>query len=192
MENSWVYKADGTLQCGLGHEISLKQMRGELAALVGAKNILAEEKRRVPEFFPQVCGAPTGQVNAYELTAEGTYVLFHGIVGPSGFRLWLWPKPGTATPSAKKGRSVQAKDNRDVPWPLSGLQGKDRDFPQKAVKHMLDHVQSVEHNPVLIRELIGYFCRVIAPGDMVTDDFVSNRVNIRIDEHRRIISIYFG
>lgn len=82
----WVCKPDGTIQCDTdSREISLEQMRDELASVIGADNIIGMEKRSQP--IIQVCGAPTGRMNAYEITPSGWYILNHGIVGRQGFNL---------------------------------------------------------------------------------------------------------
>jgi|AGTN01.3.fsa_nt_gi hypothetical protein len=60
----WVYKEDGTRQCGEGTEISLDEMRKELETIIGKDNVLASEKRILPLMFPLVCGGPNGSVNA--------------------------------------------------------------------------------------------------------------------------------
>jgi hypothetical protein len=47
--------------------------------------VVQGEKRHLPGLIIQLCGAPTGQVNAFELTLAGFWLLFHGI----GFRPWV-------------------------------------------------------------------------------------------------------
>jgi hypothetical protein len=58
-------------------------MRKELAMLIGEDNILGMEKRTVP--MVQLCGMPTGSVNAYEITEKGEFMLEHGFPGRQGF-----------------------------------------------------------------------------------------------------------
>jgi hypothetical protein len=51
--------------------------------LIGDSNILNMEKRS--RIMPAVCGAPTGNLNAYEITEEGWRLLDDGIRGRQGF-----------------------------------------------------------------------------------------------------------
>ena len=46
--------------------------------------------------------------------------------------------------------------------------------------------------PVLIRELLGRPCRCYRQGDVLTDDWIPDRVNIEHDEEGRISDIWFG
>jgi hypothetical protein len=41
-------------------------------------------------------------------------------------------------------------------------------------------------------ELIGKLARIIRPGDMVTQDYSPERVNIVLDEESQIVEIRFG
>src|SRR5438270_631682 len=67
----WVWRHDGTLQCGLGSEETLDEARAQLETVIGAANVIQGEKRHLPGLIIQLCGAPTGQVNAFELTPAG-------------------------------------------------------------------------------------------------------------------------
>ena len=88
MSTVWVCKFDGTIQCeSESSEISLEEMRGELASFIGEDNIVNMEKRSQP--MMQLCGVPTGRMNAYEITEFGWYVLNHGVVGRQGFNLCM-------------------------------------------------------------------------------------------------------
>ena len=62
----WVYKYDGSLQCGMGHEISLRAMRKELAGI----KIYGEEKKSDGLMRVAVCGSPSGQANRYRIHRE--------------------------------------------------------------------------------------------------------------------------
>lgn len=180
MTNVWVYKADGTLQCGEGKEITLEEMKKELASLIGEKGIISCKKRTLPMFIPQVCGAPTGQVNTYEITEEGAYVLFHGFVGPKGFALWIWPV------SAGKQGPIS-------PWPFSrGLKGERE---EDAGALFLNYIASVTHvgaTPIFITELLGRICRCYTVGDPLTKDYIPQRVNIEKYPDSTIARIWFG
>ncbi|HEY9404302.1 MAG TPA: I78 family peptidase inhibitor [Pyrinomonadaceae bacterium] len=84
MANVWVCKFDGTIQCDEdSKEITLEEMRKQLATLIGENNILNMEKRS--QIMVQLCGMPTGSTNAYEITAEGWFILDRGIMGRQGF-----------------------------------------------------------------------------------------------------------
>lgn len=58
-----VYKADGTLQCGMGKKISLETMEKELKGI----KVLSRSNMNDGLMRIQVCGAPTGQSNVYEI-----------------------------------------------------------------------------------------------------------------------------
>jgi hypothetical protein len=84
MSNIWVCKPDGTIQCDEdSKEITLEEMRGELASFIGEDNILSMKKVSKPMI--QLCGMPTGKMNAYEITERGYFILERGFVGPRGF-----------------------------------------------------------------------------------------------------------
>jgi hypothetical protein len=63
-----VYKADGTLQCGQGHEVSLATMEKELTG--ASITVHSRTKDTDGMLHAQVCGAPTGSVNAYQISAS--------------------------------------------------------------------------------------------------------------------------
>ncbi len=60
-----VFKHDGTLQCGLGKEVTLAQMAASLEA-AGVK-VLASRKADDGKLHIQLCGAPTGRVNVFDI-----------------------------------------------------------------------------------------------------------------------------
>lgn len=60
-----VYKADGSRQCGQGKAIDLKVMEAQLTK-AGIK-ILSSAKQPDGMMHTQVCGAPTGTANTYEI-----------------------------------------------------------------------------------------------------------------------------
>ncbi|WP_426924505.1 hypothetical protein [Ralstonia pseudosolanacearum] len=87
MSTVWVYKHNGTVQCDSSHKpTSLGDTRKTLEAVIGSDNVLSQEERTVPMI--QLCGAPTGNVNAYEITDKGWYLLRDGTVGRVGFERW--------------------------------------------------------------------------------------------------------
>jgi hypothetical protein len=187
---TWVYKEDGTLQCGMGREIPLDEMRKQLAGIIGDKEILRQEKRHLPLFLSQRCGARTGNANAYELTQEGARILFKGFVGPLGFQLWTWPSPSGVHYAIGAGGGETAAPAQAFPL---GVFAKDNgEFSKEAVVHALETMSSVDLHPVLVRELIGRLCRIIRFGDVTTMEYIQERVNIRLDDKDRIVKISFG
>lgn len=167
----WIIKADGTLQCGLGKEISLETMKKELERL-GPK-VLDMEKRHDGNFRPQVCGHPTGNVNAYKISRDDWYLLKNGIVGPNGFRL------DTRDHVEEFEEPKTISGGEPLPWPW-------------AVAAPIAEMTSVSANPVLVRDLIGRNCRVYTTGDALTKDFRPSRVNIELNERQVIVDIWFG
>lgn len=190
METTWVYKADGTLQCGLGREIPLEVMQKELETVVGKP--LRAEKRIACEMLPTVCGAPTGHVNAYELTAEQAYVLFRGIVGPMGFKPWTCGEAHRdGAPDESHVLSATAS-GPEVPFPLSGSMVRDGELSAGVGLNLWAGATDAVANPVLVRELIGRPCRVYEEDSDVTLDLRPMRVNIVLGKDRRIRRIWFG
>jgi hypothetical protein len=192
----WVYKSDGTRQCGKGTEISLKAMRQQLEKLIGQKEVLNAEKRHLPTYVSQLCGMPTGHVNAYEVTPQGASILFEGFVGKEGFKLWVWPTPKPRARDLEAGGEdpfpLALADNGDdlFPWPWLRQNGEQSNV--KNMVRLIKQMSSPDMNPVLVRELIGKPCRVLRPGDVGTSDFQPWRVNIRLDENGTIDEITFG
>lgn len=85
MSNVWIYKVDGTVQCDNEvPEISLSEMREKLELLIGADNVVSMKKSQRPMF--ELCGAPTGKLNCYEITPHGWILLSTKIPGSSGFQ----------------------------------------------------------------------------------------------------------
>jgi len=63
-----VYKHDGTLQCGQGNEVTLKEMAKQLTD--AGVTIMAQKKSNDGLMHPAVCGGITGQINLYEIPAQ--------------------------------------------------------------------------------------------------------------------------
>ena len=196
MTEIWVYKADGTIQCVPAEktEITLAQMRKQLAELIGAGNILAEEKRPPAGPVPAACGRPTGNLNAYKITIRGLQLLFSGIEGPSGFEVDPRTRimgdsddPIFPWPTGK----VLSEDDRWVPWPWAAMaSGNPEDAPHAFI-NVLASLTQVGATPTLISDLIGRSVRVFNEGKMVPSDYSSQRVNIVLDDGR-ISRIWFG
>ena len=67
-EDITVYKPDGTLQCGQGDEISLRDMAKDLRrAGVG---VLTSTKGHDGRFRTTMCGASTGNINIFEIRVD--------------------------------------------------------------------------------------------------------------------------
>lgn len=160
----WVCKDDGTIQCQDNPEISLDEMRATLAGLIGDNNIIQQEKRS--RIVIRLCGTPTGQMNAYEITELGKSLLFGGIRGPEGFRLC----PGQSSEEPTEGKPV--------------------DQASEVIRSA--RLTSTGATPVLIRELLGRTVRVYTTGDAITQDFRPERVNIEMSTNREIVDIWFG
>jgi hypothetical protein len=195
----WVYKNDGTIFCvpASETEISLSEMREELTNLIGAQNILAEEKRGPPGKVIEVCGHPTGNVNAYQITQEGLHLLFSGVAGPCGFTvdpntqiviesgdvpIFPWPTKDAGNWSA---------DDRLVPWPWAAIATTELDAAARAFTNVIAALTQAGSSPTQITDLIGRKCRVYNEGDMITMDYVPQRVNVVLDRGR-ISRIWFG
>jgi hypothetical protein len=85
MPNVWVCKPDGTIQCDEdSKEITLEEMAEELAMIIGKNNIISMKKISTPVI--QLCGIPSGNMNAYEVTESGAILLESGFMGPLGFK----------------------------------------------------------------------------------------------------------
>ena len=165
MPDIWVCKDDGTIQCQKNPEITLDDMRKRLARLIGEDNILDQEKRS--RIVARMCGIPTGRMNAYKLTKQGEYELFHGFSGPDGFR-----------------RCGESADSRTGVTP---------EAPEHATQVLVSgRFTSALSTPVLIRELIGRPLRVYRAGDPITGDYQPDRTNIEIDKAGTILEIWFG
>ncbi len=75
-----VAKPDGSLQCGKGKQISLTEMSKQLSGI----RIYTEENLNDGLMRIQVCGAPTGQHNVFEISQED----LKKAIG-AGFKQWL-------------------------------------------------------------------------------------------------------
>lgn len=62
-QRTFVYKADGSLQCGQGEKIDLASMRKEL----GSIEVYSSENKHDGMMRIQVCGAPTGYSHVFEI-----------------------------------------------------------------------------------------------------------------------------
>ena len=76
----FVYKADGSLQCGQGSKIELSTMRKEL----GSIEVFSSENKHDGMMRIQVCGAATGYANVYEINQKDLEAALK-----VGFKKWL-------------------------------------------------------------------------------------------------------
>lgn len=107
MTTRWVFKHNGSIQCDPNSRpIPLEEMRRELEEIIGAGNVLAMEERSL--FVIELCGMPTGAVNAYEITEEGWQLLTTGTVGRRGF--YDWPDSERATGQAAENQPERIED----------------------------------------------------------------------------------
>ena len=91
MDTIKVFKLDGSLQCGMGTEVTLEEM-GEKLKMIGGE-ITGQEKQVVPFMIPHVCGAPTGSANVYTITKTSWEIIKRGFVGTLGFMVWVFDTP---------------------------------------------------------------------------------------------------
>lgn len=198
----WIYRADGSLQCGFAEGESLETARADLAKAVGDDKILSQEKRQKPGVVSSVCGAPTGAVNAYELSDEGYQLWLTGFAGRLGFEIWIW---GGAKSGGGPNNYFAA--GPEVPFPMKepGIP-----FPMKALaedlvatpssgsaldleklRALIAEVGSPSSRPHLLSEVVGHPIRVIAPGDAPTLDLRWDRINFYVDGDGKVTRIAF-
>lgn len=79
----WVYKYDGSRQCGLGEVISLGKMKNELEDLL----VYKMEKRNDGLMRTMNCGAATGMANVYQISQKDLE-----IAKKLGFKEWSFSK----------------------------------------------------------------------------------------------------
>lgn len=169
----WVWRHDGTLQCGLGAEETLQEAREQLETVIGPDNVLVGEKRTLPNLIITMCGAPTGEVNAFQLTPWGFWLLFNGIVGPIDFRPWV-----------DENLAIE-QDGGEVPVPFKGISQARLQAVSLAI------VGVAKGEPSSIDELYGRTCRVYNVGDGLTDDYIAERFNVGL-ARGRIKEMWFG
>lgn len=61
----FVYKPDGSLQCGMGKAIPVEEMEKQLSGI----RVHSRQNRPDGLMHIQVCGSPTGMINVYEIPA---------------------------------------------------------------------------------------------------------------------------
>lgn len=81
LEKVKVYKEDGSLQCGMGKAVTLVEMQKQL----GSIKVYSSFTKNDGQMRIQVCGAPTGNCNVYEIDrAQLSEAL------KSGFKEWIY------------------------------------------------------------------------------------------------------
>ena len=78
-DRTFVYKYDGSLQCGMGKAIALDTMAKELNGIP----VLSSVKKRDGLMHIQVCGSITGMANVYEVPSK-----FLKQAEAKGFKKW--------------------------------------------------------------------------------------------------------
>jgi hypothetical protein len=63
VNNVFVFKPDGSLQCGQGKAVAVEVMAQELETV----KVISSRKQNDGLLRTTVCGAPTGQINVYEV-----------------------------------------------------------------------------------------------------------------------------
>ena len=76
----FVYKPDGSQQCGMGEKTDLDSMRKELDKI----QVYSAENKHDGMMRIQVCGAPTGYSNVYEINASDLEAAIK-----LGFKKWI-------------------------------------------------------------------------------------------------------
>ena len=77
----FVYKYDGSLQCGMGNPIALEVMAREL----GNIPVISSQKKNDGLMHIQVCGSVSGKANVYEISAK-----FQKEAEANGFKRWTF------------------------------------------------------------------------------------------------------
>lgn len=160
-----VHKADGTFHCEARQPIPVEHHAGELRKL-GASKICGQGNVKGPGPNSTVCGAPTGRVNAFAILESDWETIASGTVGTLGFHLWQ----GAPFPDLKVEQSYRYSTK-----PVKGMQAV-----------------SITLLPVLLREIIGRPGRCYGQGEVLSDDFVPDRINIEHDEFGRISDVWVG
>jgi len=80
-DHIFVYKYDGSLQCGMGKAIPVEVMAKELAGIP----IVSSLKKNDGLMHIQVCGSISGKANVYEIPA-----MFQKQAESKGFKKWTF------------------------------------------------------------------------------------------------------
>src|SRR5262249_14224819 len=80
-DHVFVYKYDGSLQCGMGKAVSLETMGRELQGIP----VVSSAKKNDGLMHIQVCGSITGKANVFEIPAK-----FLKGAEAKGFKRWTF------------------------------------------------------------------------------------------------------
>lgn len=106
----FVYKYDGTLQCGMGKEVTLEEMENDLV-LAGIK-LLSSRKSTDGFSHMTLCGASTGRINIYEIESTD-----YPKAASMGFN-FLGKSANTVARESREGTQINSvAKGEDVPWP---------------------------------------------------------------------------
>lgn len=83
-KTTWVYKYDGSKQCGMGTQISAEAMEKELKGI----RVLTRKSENDGMMRTMVCGAATGQANLFEISSSDLKT-----AESFGFKLWPPKRP---------------------------------------------------------------------------------------------------
>lgn len=185
MENLWIYRLDGTIQCRDIPETTLAEDQKLLESLIGAHNVLKSEKRYLPTIT--VCNAPTGACNAFEITHEGWWLLNHGIAGNPGFRPWngeftVVTQPDSAA-LAKSSAGISVDPDKPLPKVIEELLGRRPVVPFPPTIPV----------PPADCGLVGMTLRTYETDDKISQDWNPERVNIELAPGtNRIVGVWIG
>lgn len=80
-DHVFVYKYDGSLQCGMGKPVAVEAMAKELQGIP----VLSSKSKNDGLMHIQVCGSVTGKANVYEIPAK-----FVKQAESKGFKKWTF------------------------------------------------------------------------------------------------------
>lgn len=117
-----VFKYDGTLQCNMGKEIPLQEMANQLE--VAGVKVLSMRKDKDGLMHVSMCGASTGKVNVYEISADALQ-----IAEKLGFALFGLPRKFVDLTVNRLTRDVELTaapaTGGQHPWPIKVPQSGD-------------------------------------------------------------------
>ncbi|MDF1815008.1 MAG: hypothetical protein P1V20_22580 [Verrucomicrobiales bacterium] len=158
-----VFKWTG-YQCSKEKPISLEEHKKDLLMRIGGEeNLISSEQKTVK--VPTQCGLGNGTANTFLITEHGFFLLNHGFLGNGGFEAW---------PHPEKAKEEVGAQNVKVELPIA-----------------LSSV-GMAPQPTLVKELIGKTARVYTTGDILTEDYRNDRINIELSKSGIIVRIWRG